>query len=694
MFAAIRFRISATPVVAMGIVENSIRSVSFLLLLCALNSAPRAAAQVSCTVTYTCHSSGCAELVNGGSGIMVSHRTLSFASAAACTAQAKTVGDGTIASCSCGSAASSNAPAAPAGLNPALTNGAQTIGTALGQWLARSILGGGNSAPSPAEAANVAAQQQQALAAQQLNNSGIYLSKQRNYAGAINEFQQALSITPNDSNILHNLELAKQGQKNTAVAGQTSGALGQLLGTAPAGLGNSDTALNLVNVDSDPNAAGTGTTGTSPDSIQGELDGVFGNTTLTSASSNAQGVHPQAQAQDIDQLFQPSPSNPSQTAPSPSQTDAKQKQAEQKQVEDIFKDPGGTTDSAALAQQAGLGQKATAAKSDEDASGLARQGFDTAAPNVVVTQTRATQAPATAAPASVPSTAVDLSQSKQSLVPANLKTPQIAVNAAPAPAQFPITVIRSAGSGGLAAPGAPIFDCAGDRTLVIRLAAGLPAQEEAIKRTDAAMAAAAKDAEDARPEAMWAAFKTLNTAAMSISELSKSALTKVEGPKSHGIPPDAAARFRLLQDLKELGELGDTLADATEVKGKTVDSFKAGEALGNAVFVQKTARSTADKIKAIQKLLVDSGIRDEGLEEIAGNLALYGLGPIGGPIGDALVHTLANGAELVEKAGEYWNSAGEAKEAERNLTVMRYQQMQVRDRIYELQQEVAVGCPN
>lgn len=672
-----------------------IPAVSFLLLLCALNSAPRAAAQVSCTVTYTCHSSGCAELVNGESGSMVSHRTLSFASAAACTAQAKTVGDGTIASCSCGSAASSNAPAAPAGLNPALTNGAQTVGTALGQWLARSILGGGNNVPSPVDAANVAAQQQQALAAQQLNNSGIYLIKQKNYAGAINEFQQALAVTPNDSNILYNLELAKQGQKNTAVAGQTSGALGQLLGTAPAGVGNSDTALNLVNIDSDPNVVDlTGATRTSPESLKGELDGVFGNTTLTSASSNAQGIHPQAQAQDIDQLFQPSPSNPSQAAPSPSQTDAKQKRAEQKQVEDIFKDPGGTTDSAALAQQAGLGQKATAAKSDEDASGLARQGFDTAAPNVVVTQTRATQAPATAAPASVPSTAVDLSQSKQSLVPANLKTPQVAVNAAPAPAQFPITVIRSAGSGGLAAPGAPIFDCAGDRALVARLATGLPAQEEAIKRTEAAMAAATKNAEDARPEAMWAAFKTLNTAAISISELSKSALAKVEGPKSHGITPDAAARFRLLQDLKELGELGDTLADATEVKGKTVAYFKARDAIANTAFVQKTARSTADKIKAIQKILVDSGIEDDGLEEAAGDLALYGLGPIGGPIGDALVHTLANGAELVEKAGEYWNSAGEAEEADRNLTAMRYQQMQVRDRIYELQQEVAAGCPN
>jgi len=663
MFAAIRFRISAMPVVTMGIAENSIRSLILavcLVWIALVGCSPSVFAQIPTPQGITI----CDEPSMRGTAIYNHY----------CTAPAT--------------------PAAPAGPTPQ-----QQLGLALGRaampYLQQGIHNLLYGTPATPAAPLDPAQQQQALAAQQLNNSGIYLLKQRNYAGAIIEFQQALAITPNDSNILHNLELAKQGQKNTAVAGQTSGALGQLLGTAPAGMGNFDTALNLVNVDSDPNVVDlTGTTRTSPESLKGELDGVFASNTQTSAPSDAQAVQQQAQAQDVDHLFQPSPSNPSQPAPSPSQTDAEQKQVEQKQVEDTFKDPGGTTDSAALAQQAKLGQVATAAKSDDDASGLARQGFDTAAPNVVVTRTIAAQAPATAAPASVPSMAVDLSQPKQPLVPANLKTPQIAVNAAPDPAQFPITVIRSGGSGSFAAPGAPIFDCAGDRALVIRLAAGLPAQEEAIQRTEAAMAAATKDAEDARPEAMWAAFKTLNTAAISISELSKSALAKVEGLKSHGITVDASARFRLWQDIKDLGDLGDQLAQATEVKGKTVDSFKAGEAFGNTVFVQKTARSTADKIKAIQKLLVDSGIRDDGLEEIAGHLALYGLGPIGGPIGDALVHTLANGAELVEKAGEYWNSAGEAEEAERNLTVMRYQQMQVRDRIYELQQEVAVGCPN
>jgi Flp pilus assembly protein TadD len=80
--------------------------------------------------------------------------------------------------------------------------------------------------PTPPTALPDPAQQQQALAAQQLNNSGIYLIKQKNYAGAINEFQQALANAPNDTNILQNLALAKQQLKNVAVAGQTSDALG------------------------------------------------------------------------------------------------------------------------------------------------------------------------------------------------------------------------------------------------------------------------------------------------------------------------------------------------------------------------------------------------------------------------------------------------------------------------------------
>lgn len=210
---------------------------------------------------------------------------------------------------------------------------------------------------TPAPPLDPAVQQRQ-LAAQQLNNSGIYLFKQRNYAGAINEFEQALAITPNDANILSNLQMAKQAQKNTATAGRTRDALGQLLGTTPETVGNTGSNLNLVNLGSDPSVVELrNSTGPSPDTdaLKGQLDGVF--------SNNAQTPSSQVQnAQDIDKVFQPQ-----QPTPSPSQNkvdslnarcgaveggsaadvacqqeSAEQVAAKQKQIDDTFKDPKGS----------------------------------------------------------------------------------------------------------------------------------------------------------------------------------------------------------------------------------------------------------------------------------------------------------------------------------------------------------------
>src|SRR6185437_15920523 len=115
----------------------------------------------------------------------------------------------------------------------------------------------------------------------------------KNYAGAINEFQKALAITPGDGNILRNLALAKQKLKDVAMAGQTSNALGQLLESAPASAGTLNSALtgagganspalNLVDLDSDPGTVdlrGTRKTHLNPEQAQTlqSLDNVLGN---------------------------------------------------------------------------------------------------------------------------------------------------------------------------------------------------------------------------------------------------------------------------------------------------------------------------------------------------------------------------------------------------------------------------------
>jgi ribosomal protein L29 len=214
------------------------------------------------------------------------------------------------------------------------------------------------------------AQQQRFLAAEQLNNSGIYLFKQKNYAGAINEFQKALEQTPNDANIINNLALAKQQlniqQLNGKAAAQTSGALGQLLGNAPANTGNLNfdqlthssitnpnaSTLNLVNLGSD---AGTvdlrnaTKTSVDPQSLKNQIDGVLTNRAPASEPPSPQIVPPQAQ--DIELLFQPPQSTlsqfpgPQRPADSPKLVNPMDAQEQTKaQVEAIFAQPGGLDD--------------------------------------------------------------------------------------------------------------------------------------------------------------------------------------------------------------------------------------------------------------------------------------------------------------------------------------------------------------
>lgn len=343
-----------------------ILGVSISLLLSALQITQPAAAQVSsCTATYTCPSgvSACYSL-NGGGPVSTRPVPGTFASDAACTTyvQNANLHSGLSISCSCSGGGSTTgsrttAPAAPATSGNLTTQQKMALGAAQAAmpYVQQAVHDWfwGTPAPPPDPAV-----QQRQLAAQQLNNSGIYLFKQRNYGGAINEFEQALAITPNDANILRNLEMAKQAQKNTATAGRTGTALGQLLGTTPETVGNTGSNLNLVNLGSDPSVVDLrNSTGTAPDpeALKGQLDSVF--------SSNVPTPVPQVQsAQDIDKLFPPQqPSSP----PSQGKVDslnaqcaaveggsaadvacqqemAKQVTAKQEQLDDTSKNPKGS----------------------------------------------------------------------------------------------------------------------------------------------------------------------------------------------------------------------------------------------------------------------------------------------------------------------------------------------------------------
>jgi len=194
------------------------------------------------------------------------------------------------------------------------------------------------------------------------------LSRQKNYAGAINEFQNALAKTPNDASIINNLALAKQQlviqQLNLKMATQTSGALGQLLGDAPPDTGSfgdqlshspvldqKASPLSLVDLGSDAGVVDLGSaTGISvdPDSLKGQLDRVLANHTLPTTPPDPRAEMPQVQ--DIELLFQPPQSTASQfpgpqrPTNSPKLVNPMMDAEERAQVEAIFAQLGGLDD--------------------------------------------------------------------------------------------------------------------------------------------------------------------------------------------------------------------------------------------------------------------------------------------------------------------------------------------------------------
>jgi tetratricopeptide (TPR) repeat protein len=239
------------------------------------------------------------------------------------------VGDGTIARCSCsgGTSAAGTAAGAPAApghefdstINRAIADGVTgriSAGNAVG-FTVLGMLGNALFAPKATSTTPPPnpEQEQRALAAHQLNESGIYLTKQRDFAGAVNEFQQALFLAPNDGNIKHNLELAKEAQQKAAVAGRNSDALGQLLGPSQAGMGNFSSALESVDLGSsqtEGNLRNAPSISAGPETPQDQIDHVFSNGSSTSVQPDSYVSQQQGkETQDIDNLFQQQPAAPS-----------------------------------------------------------------------------------------------------------------------------------------------------------------------------------------------------------------------------------------------------------------------------------------------------------------------------------------------------------------------------------------------
>jgi hypothetical protein len=249
--------------------------------------------------------------------------------------------------------------------------GAQQLGTAVGAMIGQEI--GQALFGSPQKRAELAAerqaQQQRALAAQQLNNSGIYLFKQKNYAGAVNEFQQALALTPGDLTIASNLATAKQRIKDTAVAERNRAVLGELLDSPPNTPSDAafdqlthtsipspnSSALSLVNLDSDAgvvNLSEATKTSVDPATLKGQMDNVLTYRAPVAAPPDPRVQLPQDK--DVELLTPPPQPTPSQW-PGPQRPagdpklvnpiDEEERKAELgRQMDAIFAQPGGLDD--------------------------------------------------------------------------------------------------------------------------------------------------------------------------------------------------------------------------------------------------------------------------------------------------------------------------------------------------------------
>ncbi len=278
----------------------------------------------------------------------------------------------------CGSGGSSNSvpttggaqPAGPTPLQQMEMQGAQQLGTAIGNQIGDALFGTPqNQAAQEAQEAQEA-QQQRTLAAQQLNNSGIYLLKHKNYSGAKNEFQQALAQTPGDLNIKKNLALAEQQIqiKDTALAAKNSATLGKLLGNTPAKSGNNDvdqtthsplpnpysSALNLVNLSSEASTVDLRRAKTtSVDSLKTKLYRVLENNVSIPAPPDPRLQLPEDK--DMELLGQPAQSTRPQSVGmqrpandpklvNPIQTENQIKAEAGRQFDAIFAQPGGLDD--------------------------------------------------------------------------------------------------------------------------------------------------------------------------------------------------------------------------------------------------------------------------------------------------------------------------------------------------------------
>jgi hypothetical protein len=220
-----------------------------------------------------------------------------------------------------------------------------------------------------------------------------------------------------------------------------------------------------------------------------------------------------------------------------------------------------------------------------------------------------------------------------------------------------------------------IMDCEKRKATRDRLAAGLPVQLEAIKRTEAQLETARKGVAEATGERRQV---LIQGAVQEAKEYAKEVLTSAKAIRAQvellkDLDVNKAERDMLIRSLNTIVWEGEGLAEA----------FQAGNSSG-AELKSKVDKLSKHMLTLADKMLMQSGIAEKGGEELAGKMW--------GPLGELGFRGTKLSIDFGVALGKGMISQKEREAAQRNLDIMRSQNQRAEQRISELDKDLAEVC--
>jgi len=229
-----------------------------------------------------------------------------------------------------------------------------------------------------------------------------------------------------------------------------------------------------------------------------------------------------------------------------------------------------------------------------------------------------------------------------------------------------VAAFRDAASFEQQAAGNPIFDCTGMQQTSARLKAGLPVQDEWIRRTEEQLRAAERGVTESKQALQDLAIK--NAIQLAQSQLSAAADMKTALENAKGF--STLKRGQWLQKVDRIKQLGEQIDNASKVGNSAI----AGNNLGK--LMQENRATLQDFINQIS----ESGIADElGIKAAS----------FAGPVGVLVVETFMVARDTALALGGGVISASEAATARQNLDQMRLARRDVANRANELDKILA-----